>query len=189
MSAPIPDTEPTEIIAGDTIAWTKDLSDYPATDWTLTYYLTGPSRITIAATASGRTFSVSKSVQATAAYAPGIYDWQAFVSQGSQGSERYKVGEGRIEILENPATAGKNYDTRSINKQILDALETALLQNAGRSERRYRIEAAGREFEFYTHADLITAIEKFRGFVKAEEDALKIARGENTGKDILVRFT
>lgn len=186
MAASIPDIEPTEFIAGDTLAWTRDLSDYPATTWTLNYYLTGPSRITIAATASGRTFSISKSATTTAAYAPGVYDWQAFVTSGS---ERYKVADGRIEILENPATAGKNYDTRSINKQILDALEQTALNNAGRGEMQYRIEAAGRTHIFYTHADLITAIEKYRGWVKAEEDARKIARGENTGKDILVRFT
>lgn len=184
MAAEIPSIEPTEVFAGDTVSWTKDISDYPATLWTLTYYLRGPADIDIAATASGREFLVSKTAAQSAAWAPGLYHWRAFVSDAD---ERYLVGEGEMTVSANPV--GKmTFETRSINKQILDALETAMLGRASRTEKGYSIEAAGRSFTFHTHEELIMAIEKFRGWVQQEEDAKKVARGENTGKNILIRF-
>ena len=66
MAAEIPTTEPTSIIAGDTLAWTKSLADYEASLWTLTYYLRGPSAQTITATTSGGDFAGTKT-----AYQPG----------------------------------------------------------------------------------------------------------------------
>jgi hypothetical protein len=179
-----PSIEPLEIVAGDTIAWSKDLSDYPATSHTLTYYFRGPGNFQIVASANGREHSVSVSASTSAAYPSGTYDWQAFASAGS---ERYKVGEGQIVVKDNPTNV-MSYDTRSINKQILDALEATQLANAARPEQQYSLSAAGRNFQFYNHADLIMAIEKYRGFVKQEEDAKKIARGEGTGRNIYVRF-
>ena len=39
MAQSIPTTEPTRLRAGDTWQWRReDLSDYPATAWTLTYW-------------------------------------------------------------------------------------------------------------------------------------------------------
>lgn len=186
MSAPVPEIEPAEFFAGDTVAWTKDLSDYPATTWTLAYSLVGPSRQTITATASGRTFSVSVAKTTTAGWPPGEYKWYAFVSAGS---ERYQVGSGSLTIKENFALTTNAQDTRSDARIILDSLMALYKQVAGRPERRYTLQAVGREFEFYTHADLIKAIQFWQGIVKQEEDAEKVARGENTGKNIFVRFT
>lgn len=186
MSAPIPSIEPSEIFSGDTIAWTKDLSDYPADVWTLNYYFRGPHHFTVLAAAAQRTFAITISATTSATYPKGTYDWIAFASSGSS---RYQVGSGSMVIKENPATAVVNYETRSQAKQILDALMATQLQNAGRGEMQYRVEAAGRLHVFYTHADLITAIEKWKAIVQQEEDAKKIARGENTGKNIFVRFT
>ncbi len=187
MAAEIPDIEPTEVIAGDTIAWNKDVDDFPAGTWTLSYYLRGPSNINITATQSGssRIHAVSVSGTTSATWPEGSYKWQAFVTSGA---ERYKVGEGDITINENPATSNVTFDNRTINKQILDALEASMFRRAGREEKGYQIEAAGRSFTFHTHEELIMAIEKFRGFVAQEEEAAKVARGENTGKNILVRF-
>lgn len=185
MAVEIPDKEPTEVIAGNTVAWTKDLSDYPADSWTLNYYLRGPANINITATADGREHSISVSATTSFNWPEGLYTWKSFVSSGS---ERYLIEEGEITVKENPATSTRTFETKSVNRQILDALEATMLANAGRPESSYTIEAAGRTFHFYSHEDLILAIEKFRAFVKQEEDAKAIMRGENTGKNILVRF-
>lgn len=186
MSAAIPSIEPVSLIAGDTVAWTKDISDYPAGTWTLKYYLRGPANQTITATQSGTssTHAVSVTAATTAGWASGLYQWQAVVTSGA---ERHSVGSGEITVKENPISA-LTFETRSINKQILDALEATQLALAGRKEKSYSIEAAGRTHNFYSHEELILAIEKFRGWVKQEEDAKKVLRGEGTGKNILVRF-
>lgn len=186
MSAPIPEIEPTEIVQGDTIAWTKDLSDYSASDgWTLTYYLRGPQSLTITASASGSAHSISVSATTTAAYAFGKYKWQAYASKSGA---RYKVGEGSLEILQNPASIVGFTETRSEARQILDALIATMKQAASRPEQGYSLQAAGRSFTFKTHAELIAAIQFWQSEVKREEDAEKITRGEGTGKNIFVRF-
>ena len=186
MAVDIPSIEPTVIYAGDTIAWTKDLSDFPATTYTLTYYLRGPSNITIIGTASGSTHSISKTATQSAAWPSGRYTWQAFVTSGSA---RYLVGSGEITIKDNPATSKATFETRSKAKQILDAIENTILEAAGRPEASYNIAAGGISQQFKTLADLIVARDRYAAIVKQEEDALKITRGENTGRNIFVRFT
>jgi hypothetical protein len=182
MPAEIPSEEPTEHVAGDTLAWTKSLSDYPADDsWTLTYYLLGPKKETITASADGADHAVTVSASTTSNYAPGVYKWTSYASSGS---ERYKVGEGTIEILPNPATVAANVstETRSKAKQILDALMATMADAAGRPEQSYSLQAAGRSFSFKTLADLIAAIDYWKAEVKREDSASSI------GKNIFVRF-
>ena len=78
MTAPIPTTEPTELRAGDTWKWTRSLSDYPASIWTLTYVLVQAAvQKSITASASGDDFSVSVAKATTAAYAEGLWSWVA----------------------------------------------------------------------------------------------------------------
>jgi hypothetical protein len=185
MAAEIPSKELTEVFAGDTVAWTKDLSDYPASTYTLKYYLRGPGDIDITATADGATHEVSVAASVTVAWPKGTYQWKSFVSSGS---ERYFVEEGEIEVKENPQLSKLTYETRSINKQILDALEAVMLRSAARPEKGYQVEAAGRSFTFHTHEELIMAIQFFRGEVLREEKAKKIARGEGAGDRVLIRF-
>ncbi len=103
MSADVPTKEPIRVAAGDTFIWQRSFSDYPASDgWTLTYSLvTTSNKIAITASADGNNFLVSVAATTTAAYNVGTYDQQAYVTLSS---ERYQVGSGVIEILENFAT-------------------------------------------------------------------------------------
>lgn len=186
MSASIPSIEPTEIIAGDTIAWTKDLSDYSAADsWVLTYYFLGPQKQTVIASASGSEHSISIPATTTATWAFGKYKWTAYASKSGA---RYKVGEGTIEVVQNPASVTGFTDARTPARRILDALMVTMEQSAGRPEQSYSLQAAGRSFSFRTLADLMTAIQFWQAEVKRETDAEKITRGEGTGKNIFVRF-
>ena len=56
-------TEPTSITAGDSVAWTRSLSDYPASaGWSLAYTLiNAAAKITINASAAGDDHAVSVS--------------------------------------------------------------------------------------------------------------------------------
>lgn len=128
MGYTIPTTEPISLRAGDTWQWTREnLSDYPATTWTLTYYFrNATSYFDIAATADGSTFAVSVALATTATRAPGWYDWTAFVTDCT---ERYQVGQGRLEVLPDPAGAVA-HDGRTFARRMLDYIEAALESRA-----------------------------------------------------------
>lgn len=122
MSAPT--TEPASVTAGDTIAWTKALADYPASDgWVLTYTLANSAaRITVPTTADGDVHAVSVLPATSAAWAPGTYSVQAHVAKAGA---RYTVGTGTLQVLPN-LVAGSLIDTRSAARQALEAADAAL---------------------------------------------------------------
>ena len=105
MSADIPTTEPTSLRAGDTWAWRReDLSDYPASGWTLVYYFRNATAyFDITASADGDAYAVSVA-KASTGKTPGWYDWVAVVTDTGN-TERYEVDRGRVEILANYAAA------------------------------------------------------------------------------------
>jgi hypothetical protein len=119
-------TEPTSLRAGDTWAWTRTLSDYPASAWTLTYYFrNATAKFDVVATASGDSYSVTVA-KASTGKIPGYYDWTAFVESAT---ERYEVGTGRVQVLPNLA-ADTVHDGRSFARRMLDAIESALESRA-----------------------------------------------------------
>ena len=69
--------EPEKLTAGVTWKWKKTISDYPASEWTLTYYLRkdGATATSFSATADGDTHLVTIAAATTAGYAAGVYDF------------------------------------------------------------------------------------------------------------------
>ena len=59
MAAEIQDYEPEKLTAGVTWKWSKSLSDYPASDWGLNYYIrrNGAAETSFCSTADGGNFS------------------------------------------------------------------------------------------------------------------------------------
>lgn len=112
---------PDVVFAGDLLQWTRDLDDYPASTWTLAYTLSNSSeKVSITASASGDTHSVSVAAAATGAYKAGRYRWFARVTNGSS---VHTVEDGWIVILPDPT---KKTDWRSHARKMLDAIEAAL---------------------------------------------------------------
>ena len=68
--------EPEKLTSGVTWKWKKTVSDYPASEWTLTYYLRkdGAAATSFSATADGDTHLVTVAAATTAGYAAGVYD-------------------------------------------------------------------------------------------------------------------
>lgn len=134
MAATVPTTEPLEARAGLTWAWTRSLSDYPASaGWTLTYWLkrlsaTG-ANFSIVATASGADYAVSVSAATTSAYTADEYSWVAVVSKAG---DAYEVDRGTLEVLPRYDQAA-NLDDRSHARKMLDAIE-AVLENRATSD-------------------------------------------------------
>lgn len=124
MAHPIPTSEPAALRAGDTWTWSRnDLTDYPASTWSLTYRLRNADGfIDIAAAADGDAFLVSVPAATTAAYSAGIFHWYAFVSDGT---DRHQVDDGTIEVL-GDVSAAAAFDGRTLTERLLDAVNAAL---------------------------------------------------------------
>lgn len=182
-------SEPQAVTAGDTIAWTKSLPDYPATEgWTLAYRLiNSAAKYDITAAASGADHAVSVSAATSASWAAGVYSWQAVVTKAA---ERYTVGEGTLTVKPNLAgVSGTGLETRTTARKILDELEEAYLQystNGQGQVQRYVI--AGREMVFRTAADFIKQIEYWRSRVTSEDAAQSIAAGLGNPRRLFVRL-
>ncbi len=189
MAFVIPEIEPQEIFAGDRWQWKRtNLSDFPATTWTLTYYLRGNfagGQVDLAATADGANFEIDVDPAITATYTPGVYYWSAFVSSTD---DRKLVGQGRLTVKPNPVDITQPTDGRSHARTVLDALNAVIERRATTDQQRYVFQAVGRSVDRMPIADLLKFRDYYAGLVFAEEQKEKVARGEATGKNILIRF-
>ena len=98
----VPTIEPLTVTVGDTWEWKRSFSDYPASGgWSLSYSLLNSSdKITINASADGDDFVIDVPAATTAAYTAGVYGWFGHVTKAT---DRYKIGDGEIEVLADPA--------------------------------------------------------------------------------------
>jgi|CXWL01.1.fsa_nt_gi hypothetical protein len=185
MSATIPSTEPSSFRAGDLLAWTKSLSDYPANaGWTLVYTLINASaKITITASASGADFSVSVPAATTAGYTAGDYQWMARVTKAT---EIYTVGHGTVTILPNLAAA-TTFDFRSHAKTMLDAIEAAFEGKA--SSTQLEMEINGRRIRSFSPEEMIRWRSYYKQAVASEAQAESFARTGINPRRIGVRFS
>lgn len=120
MSAPILSSEPTSAVCGDTISWTKSLSDFPAPTWTLTYAFRlqqGAGKQDVIATASGSDFAAIITAAQSAVMPAGLWIWSAYVTKTT---ERYHVGHGSLTLSPNLAAIDFSIDFRSDAKLALD---------------------------------------------------------------------
>lgn len=181
-----PTNEPSELRAGDTWEWRReDLSDYPAPTWTLSYYFrNAAAKFDITATADGTAFAVSVAKATSAGKTVGWYDWIAVVDDGTS---RYQVDSGRLEVLPNLATDAV-YDARSFARKMLDYIEAALLSRA--SSDQLDLINAQLEARSITRdkAGMIVLRSQFKREVAAEDNANRIANGLGNKNRLLVRF-
>lgn len=185
----IAQNEPLSFIAGETVLWEREFSDYPPADgWTLRYQLvkTG-TKITFDGATVGTKYRVSLTSATTAAYASGLYSWQAYVTKSPGGvEERHYVDQGTIEIKVNYAAQTGGHDARSHVKKTLDALEAMLEGRASLDQQAYTIQ--GRSLSRMPIEELITWRDKYKGYYQAELNAEKAAAGLGTKNRIYTRF-
>jgi hypothetical protein len=183
MSTPIPTTEPTSFYAGDLVQWTKALSDYPASTWTLTYYLRGATGASITATAAsnGVDFSVSIAAATTLTYSPGAYDLFGVVTSGLS---TYTIYKGGVTITPAASSLNTTYDARSFNKRVLDALEASV---AGQFTAEFQtISIGGKHLSRYSMAERLELHARFKALVESENIAAGLIKG---GRNVFTRFS
>jgi hypothetical protein len=187
MAYEIPTTEPDELYIGDTWKWTKYLGDYPPGTWTLTYTLVmDGEQVQFAASDNGDgTHLVNVAKATTSAYEPGTYKWQASVDDST---DRHMIAVGTVTVLPNYAAKLQGYDARSIHKQIMDALETALLNKANYKGDRVSISIRDRQISFASWEDVNEAYSFHSARYKEELAKERADRGLGSKSTVLVRF-
>ena len=86
MAVEIQDYEPEKLTAEVIWKWSQSLSDYPACDWKLSYYLliNGATQTSLGLTADGDTFQVNVAAGVTALFSPDVYGIISIVTKGSE---------------------------------------------------------------------------------------------------------
>jgi hypothetical protein len=188
MSRDIPTTEPAIQTIGDTLEFTKDLADYlPQDGWTLTYTLVNASaQIQFSGSDNGDgTHLIDVAAATTAGWTAGDYRWQATVSDGS---DRFTVARGTMELRADFDAQTTGYDGRGTWETILAQLESAYLAMSAGEIKTATISHGGRTQQYRSLEELIAAINHAKQQAALEEKANRLAEGLNPGSRVLVRF-
>jgi len=128
--------EPTQLHAGDSVTWSRDVPDRPASaGWGLRYVFSGPDRHQVDAQ-GGDTYQVELTASATARWAPGFYRWVALALRGDQ---RLTVATGTLEVAANLETAEPS-DARDHAQRMLALIEAALEKRIPKDQQSYEID-------------------------------------------------
>lgn len=180
MAPTIPTVEPEIVRAGETLTWSKSLADFPASEYTLKYYLTGPASVTLTASAYNTTdHLISVTAATTAAYTYGIYEWNAYAEKGAGASaEKYFVQSGYFTIK---TSSGKSHA-----KTMLDAIEAFIVGQSVADVESYSI--GGRSITKMSREDLLKWRNHYRSEYASEKANEDRVQGRSSNNRVLTRF-
>ena len=115
-------------------------------------------------------------------YVPGVYKWQAYVTNGS---DRVTVSDGEMTVKPNFATA-TTLDTRPQAKQMLDAVDAAIMALTTDGTSEYTIN--GRSMKKVDVPQLIALRDKYGAIYLSEQNADRLANGLAAKNRIMVRI-
>lgn len=147
--------EPIELAAGDTLAFTRNLSDYPASQgWSLDYELRGQSQaISFQSVANVDAHQVTVTAATTATWLAGDYILRGFAINSGTG-ERHQIYYGDFQLWSNAQTEAGNVPKQTFAQQMIAQIETVLLAKAGDDLAASQIGES--RFQYLTPAELRT---------------------------------
>jgi len=165
MSRAIPQTEPEELIAGDSWWWDRYVPDYPpSAGWSLTYVLSGTHASAIQVPAAeaddGDYFKVRIAAADTADYTAGPYKLTAYASDGM---DRFTVLEAQVVVRADLATAAPSV---SHAERMLAAIEARLEGRLEADIEQYGI--AGRSVMKIPAEQLLSMRNQYRAEVRQQ---------------------
>lgn len=171
---------PTQVTAGDTLAWFTDNGGFqPSAGWQLSYvFQVGATAVTVPGTPSGSGWAMRLAPEQTADWPAGAVHWQAYASNGT---DRHTVGRGQITVH---AAIAAGADQRSHAERTLAAIEAKLEGRGGSGIDEYQI--AGRRIRYIPIPDLLRLRDRYRADVAAERAGN--AAGASAGRRILTRL-
>lgn len=175
MSLTPPTYEPTSINAGDTVVFTKELSDYPVSDgWTMAYKIVGLNAAPISATVttSGNVYTVTFAATGTDDLVKGTYQLVGTMTKAGVRNEIY-----RRTLIVNTDLAAKSVvtDVRTEEEVALDSVKAAIQSYAVRPVDEITI--AGRTLRRPTMESLIKVRNQLQKIVNDQRRAEDIKNG------------
>lgn len=186
MAATVPTTEPASIRAGETLHFTRSLSDYPASDgWSITYSFRAKngSAIDFTTTALVDDHEASVAFGDTAGWIPGTYDGVGMVSDGTT---KTQIWQGQMTVLQNFAALQEGADTRTQNRRTFDNICAVLEGRASSAILSSSVD--GTQIQRIPIADLLMLRERYATLVANEENAVLALQGKPSRKTILAKF-
>lgn len=193
-AANYPEGIPERLVVGDRWTWKRsDLgTDYPPASYGLHYRLQRegeqPKAISATATASGTDFLIEIAASTTTAYLAGTYRWEAWIVSASDADKRLRVGYGTVVVDPDPAES--TADRRSWARQMLEAVEAALLGRASQTQLSYSIQTGdgSRAITSMGHKELMDARARLRHELRAELASDRARAGKESGRVLHTRF-
>jgi len=189
-AANAPEGEPTQIVVGDYLQWTrKDIAqDYPPATHSAEYVARitggGASEIKLAATETDGYYLFSVDSTTSAEFTAGYYHWQLEITQTSSGN-RIVIDRGEFEAI---ADLDVNQSDPRIHAEIMLAKIESLLEGKADSDvGSYSI--AGRSLNKLTFDELISARDYYKSEVNKFRRQELIKRGKASQNTIKVRFS
>lgn len=174
---------PAQFLVGDTVKWTDSSFDGKGSaDYTLTYTLVGPSKLTVTGVASGDGWDVTISASSSAGLTAGDYVWQAALTATGV---KYTVGTGQLVVQKNISAQDAGYDGRTQAETDLAAVKAAIRARvSGDATVEYTI--GNRSLKKEPLANLIALRTQLEADVAREKQAKRLSDG--TGRAVFVRF-
>jgi hypothetical protein len=189
----IPSNVPSEIARGETVAWSKALTDYPPADgWTLTYYFRGPNPpgVNVVAETEDSHYLLVLTAAQSLKLGVGRIDWEAWVSKGAGAElEQHRVASGSIEIVTglNTVSVGARVDQRSQAERIVASIDDLLERTLPGDTAEYEI--GNHRKRHYTRAELLDIRREYQQIVNAERRRKRVAAGGDFFQTVKVRLT
>lgn len=180
MALTVPTKEPREFLQGELVEWTRSLSDFPASAWTLIYTFRSPTHnFTVTATADGDTHAAAITAAASIDVPAGEYTWQAVANDGALDFKA--VDSGLLTVEKDLASADDGFETRTFARRMLDAIEARMEGTADRDDITYSTE--GLSVSRYSPEQLEERQRHYRAIVVQEErEALAANREFHSGR-------
>lgn len=177
---------PSSITAGDSFSWRFERSGYsPADSWTSSaLLLNATNSYEVTGVADGDGFDFEVLSPESVLWAPGQYS--AFEIYTLSPDNRLSIELSSLTVEPNP-TSGP-YDTRSLARQMLDAIDAILLGRAtGDDLDLVRAQARSRHVE--RDATLLQSMRTYwKNQVDAEKQVDRIRAGKGAGNKIVIQF-
>jgi hypothetical protein len=167
-----PAPEPFDLVAGDTLSWSRFFNDYPASQgWVLSYVLNSTTaRFVVNSgdiTTQGDTFNILIPSSETKTWTPGRYQWLAVVvNSGLTPAQRATVALGRVNVAIDLLDATSPQDTRSPAEINLTNIDLMLGGRASDGVQEYTIN--GRMLKRYPMDELLQLRAYYLAIVRQE---------------------
>lgn len=182
---------PSQIVTGSTVIFTRSYSDFPSSEWELSYHLRGTGALDVVADPlPDGSFEVTLIASTGPGPTPlvvGKYFYQAYVTNLSDSTDKRLVDNGTVEILIDLSDTGiTTYDGRSVAEIMVEAIDAVMTKKATRDQASYTI--GQRTLVRIPPDQLLQWRKYYAAIVSNEAIQRRVAAGESPFETIAVEF-